>query len=173
MAMKSEISVSVLDGLNQDLYKAGVPLSLCLHLREQGLSIAGAVWTAKQSKSGFSISFFWEKAFPMGVTANITKKKRKRKKKKGVRHPSSSMDGEKSSLSSGKQESVQIPFIAHPHVEQDAVSCQGSEGSTSEYEESGDEVHMLECDDINVEERDSVVGVSYTKDGEEQSGRDQ
>ena len=42
-----------------DLHKEGVPLVLCMHLLEngieKGLSLQHAVWTVRQSKSGFSI----------------------------------------------------------------------------------------------------------------------
>ena len=41
------------DGPFSDLHKAGV-LALCMHLTEKGLSLPEAVWTARQSKSGFS-----------------------------------------------------------------------------------------------------------------------
>ena len=48
------------DGPFSDLHKPGVPLALCMHLTEKGLSLREMVWTARQSKSGFSRNFHWE-----------------------------------------------------------------------------------------------------------------
>ena len=45
-----------------DLHKAGVPFSLCVHLEDKGLSFKGAVSTARQSKTGFSICFFLDQS---------------------------------------------------------------------------------------------------------------
>ena len=45
------------DRPSSDLCKAGVPISLCIHLRDKGLSLGDAVRTARQSESGFSITF--------------------------------------------------------------------------------------------------------------------
>ena len=52
--------VAIHDGPLSDRLKASVPLSLCVHLRDKGLSFGDTVWTAKQSKSEFS-SFYWDK----------------------------------------------------------------------------------------------------------------
>ena len=41
-----------------DLHMAGVLLALCQHLTEKGLSLREEVWTARQSKSSFSIHIF-------------------------------------------------------------------------------------------------------------------
>ena len=38
------------------LHKAGVPLAVCMHLTEKGLSRREAVWTASQSRSGLSFT---------------------------------------------------------------------------------------------------------------------
>ena len=58
MAENCSTLVSVLDGHYHDLHKAGVPLFLCVHLKALGLRLNGAVWSARQSMSGFSISFY-------------------------------------------------------------------------------------------------------------------
>jgi len=51
MAEGSKIRVCVVDGLHADLAKTGVPLSICLLLLQQGLSMDSAQWTAKQTCS--------------------------------------------------------------------------------------------------------------------------
>ena len=52
--------VAMQNGPFSGLHKAGVPLAICMHLTEKGLSLRETVWTARQSKSGFSMSFYWE-----------------------------------------------------------------------------------------------------------------
>ena len=59
MAEGTKIHVCVVDGLHMDLAKTGVPLSICLLLQQQGLLMDTAQWSAKQTATGFSVSFFW------------------------------------------------------------------------------------------------------------------
>ena len=56
-----KIRMSVLEGSFAGLQGVGIPLQLpvCIHLQDLGLQLEGAQWTAKQSNTGFSISFFW------------------------------------------------------------------------------------------------------------------
>ena len=52
---KCPITVSVLDEPLSQFHKVSGPLSL--GMEGKGLCFGGAVWTARQSNSGFSISF--------------------------------------------------------------------------------------------------------------------
>ena len=54
-----KIRVCIVDGLHADLAKTGVPLSICLLFQQQGLLMDSAQWSAKQTITGFSVSFFW------------------------------------------------------------------------------------------------------------------
>ena len=66
-----------------DLHKAVVPLALCMHLTEKGLSIREAVWTARQSKSGFSVSFYWEQTEKVESGKKMNERK-KREREEGA-----------------------------------------------------------------------------------------
>ena len=57
MVEGTKIRVCVVDGLHVDLVKTVVPLFLCLLLQQQGLSMDSAQWSAKQTATGFSVSF--------------------------------------------------------------------------------------------------------------------
>ena len=48
---------------------------VCAHLQDKGLHLQTAVWTVKQTRSWFSVSFFWGAG--SGLTDKPTKKKRK------------------------------------------------------------------------------------------------
>ena len=54
----SNSTMTVPDGPFSDLHKAGPLLSLCVLMDDKELSRKGVVWTAMQSKTRFSISFF-------------------------------------------------------------------------------------------------------------------
>ena len=41
------------------LLKAGVPLSLCVHLRDKGLSLGDVVWTVDSPRLEFFPTFYW------------------------------------------------------------------------------------------------------------------
>ena len=72
-------TVAMQDRHLSDCHKAGVPLSLCIHLRNKGLSLGDAVWTARRSKPGFSISFYWDQCKTGTEKADSQKKMKKRK----------------------------------------------------------------------------------------------
>ena len=58
----------------------GLPLAVAVQLQQSNLKLEGALWTAKCSGSGFSVSLFWpSSASPVSVPA---KRRRRRKRKK-------------------------------------------------------------------------------------------
>ena len=57
MAAEHRICVSVLEGAFVGLHEVDVPLPVCMHLQDKGARFESAQWTAKQTKSGFSIYF--------------------------------------------------------------------------------------------------------------------
>ena len=67
------IKVALLEGDFAVLSLLGFPLGLTIQLQQSNLNLADALWTAKSSKSGFSVSFYW----PAQVTTSKTKRKRK------------------------------------------------------------------------------------------------
>ena len=58
----------------------GFPLSLSLQLQESDLRLDQAIWTAKSTKGGFSVSLFWP-APDCKSEAQQRRRKRKRKPK--------------------------------------------------------------------------------------------
>ena len=57
--LTSRIRVAVVEGDYANLCGLGLPLSLCLQLQTQNLRLSGALWLAKASASGFSVSLYW------------------------------------------------------------------------------------------------------------------
>ena len=66
------IKVALLEGDFPVLSLLGFPVGLTIQLQQSNLNLADALWTAKSSKSGFSVSFYW----PAQVTKSKTKRKR-------------------------------------------------------------------------------------------------
>ena len=57
--MADGIKVVVLENDFAALCRLGLPVSLSLQLQQSGLKLADALWTARSSGSGFSVSLFW------------------------------------------------------------------------------------------------------------------
>ena len=57
--MADSIKVVVLENDFAVLCRLGLPVSLSLQLQQSGLKLADALWTARSSGSGFSVSLFW------------------------------------------------------------------------------------------------------------------
>jgi hypothetical protein len=81
MADRTRIKVAVLEGDYADLCDLGLPLSLSLQLQVQNLKLSGALWSAKASASGFSVSLYWPTTTaPEKARVKKTRRKRKRGK---------------------------------------------------------------------------------------------
>ena len=72
------IKVAVLEGNFASLCALGFPLSLSLQLQQSCLRLDEAMWTAKSTTGGFSVSFFW----PAPDLKSEVQLKRKRKRRR-------------------------------------------------------------------------------------------
>ena len=72
------IKVAVLEGDFAAICDLGFPFSLSLQLQSCDLKLSEAMWTAKSSSSGFSVSLYW----PSGAMTEKVKPKRKRRHRK-------------------------------------------------------------------------------------------
>ena len=81
MAESRPIHVSVIEGEFASLKALGIPIPVCMHVQHGGFTFRKAMWTAKQSASEFSISFFWPEPH-QGEKSNSSRSKCKTKKRK-------------------------------------------------------------------------------------------
>ena len=88
MAEGTKIRVCVVDGLHADLAKTGVPLSICLLLQQQGLLMDSAQWSAKQTATGFSVSFWPRQCRQYGTKSGGHAGCRKKRKRRGMKRKS-------------------------------------------------------------------------------------
>jgi len=72
------IKVAVLEGDFAAICDLGLSFSLCLQLQSSDLKLCEAMWSAKSSSTGFSVSLFW----PYGVSTERVKSKKKRSHRK-------------------------------------------------------------------------------------------
>ena len=57
-----------------------LPLTVAVQLQQSALRFKDALWTAKHSGSGFSVSLFWPSSVARDSVSSKKKRRRKRKK---------------------------------------------------------------------------------------------
>ena len=77
------IRVAVLEGYFASLSALGLPMPLSLQLQQSDLRLNAAIWTAKSSKAGFSVSFFWPVANPDDSEVKSSRKKKRKEEDEG------------------------------------------------------------------------------------------
>ena len=186
MAAEHRICVSVLEGAFVGLREVGVPLPVCMHLQDKGARFESAQWTAKQTKSGFSVCFFWP-VDEVAVTNPRKPKRRRRRPTKVNRRAKSPASVTLNELHPAKADERQVtgtsaPIDAH-HPGNTHHSLTAPEESKlerasnlqvppdheefSDQENSSDEVDLVACKPVVYEMRQSTPGVQYVKDGEQ------
>ena len=139
MVDKSPIKVAVV-GDYAELCGLGLPLPLSLQLQCLNLKLSGALWSAKASASGFSVSLYWPTAAPdtphwVPVKAKKVRKNRKRRCKQA---PASATNNQASSSMPVSQSSSGQPLnkTVCLNKEHPSPDCD-SPGSTENLHHSG------------------------------------
>ena len=126
-------------------------------LQSEGLQLGHALWTAKQSQSGFSVSFFWPSPSEP-ATVNKTLKKNKGKKQKKAKAKPSSVQGTTDKVASKQDSSAPkvavTPIAAHQ-------SIQPSNDPKDMSPKPEEPINLLACDAVEFETKDDVPGVKY------------
>ena len=113
--------MAVLEGDYVDLCGLDLPLSLSLQLQLRDPKLSGALWSAKVSASGFSVSLYWPTA-PAPENAKVKKSRRKRKCGKAKEHAISSASNLQGNVTTSSpsvlatlesSQSVVTPITAH------------------------------------------------------------
>ena len=76
-----------LEGIYSKLFRLGLPFSLAGELQSRQLTLDSSVWTVKLTKSGVSVSLFWQSS-----RLKTSKKKNKKKKRNNKSSSSSVQD---------------------------------------------------------------------------------
>jgi len=156
------IKVAVLEGDYADLCGLGLPLSLSLQLQLQDLKLS-ALWSAKASASGFSVSLYWPTA-PALEKAKVKKSRRKRKRGKAKERAISSASNLQGNVTTSSasvlatlesSRSAVTPITAHS-------SPTRSPNLKSSVTHDSPCVDLAACSDAQYEVKDGVHGVSYS-----------
>ena len=174
MADKTRIKVAVVEGDYADHCGLGLPLALSLQLQLQDLKLSGALWSAKASASGFSVSLYWPTTTASGHKARVKKPRRKRKRGKAKQQAIPNASNVSSNVTTpsapalATSESLVTPINAHPSPERALPPPK----STSEASLTRDSscVDLKTCSDVQYEVRDGVHGVSYHFSSDEGTG---
>ena len=154
--------MSVLEGPFTVLSEVGVPLPVCISMQSKGLQLDKALWTARQSNGGFSVTFFWpalESNSAQDLNTVMKKKRRRRHKKRKIRQQHKSAEAQHLRDSQGSQNdpsaALSTPIVAH--------QCSNPSTSAAVKEP----VDLTTCENVVYEKRDEVPGVKYTLNGSE------
>ena len=78
------VRVAVLDGDFARLTAMGLPMAISVQLQQMALKLSDALWTAKNSNSGFSVSLYWPSSDLEKIkkSSNFPLKRRRKRRKK-------------------------------------------------------------------------------------------
>ena len=174
------IRVAVLEGYLTSLSTLGFRMSLSLQLQQSNLRLETAMWTAKSSETGFSVSFFWPVAnHSVSSLKRTNKKRRKSRRKAKVTHnlqdnnimiPTTTTMT--TSLGATTGATMSTPINANPSVpQQEAINhsmpsqqeSAASDHSNIEESELDDNpaVDLKECSEVVYERKGDTHGVNY------------
>ena len=163
MANRS-IRVTVLEGDFATLSMAGFPLSLCMQLQTSGLKLCDAMWTAKSSAGGFSVSFFWPGVFSKPVIDKEKKQKRRKRRRKTKANKSVQCGN------SGTKGAVETPISANSLVDAHHSSPEFIAKDSSPIKDNlNADIDLKSCSNVKYDKRGAVHGVTYTNGNEEEA----
>ena len=185
MADKSRIKVAVVEGDYAELCGLGLPLSLSLQLQCLNLKLSGALWSAKASASGFSVSLYWPTTdTTRGVPVKV-KKARKNRKRRHKQAPTSATNNQTASsvpvIQSSSSQPLNFKTVClnkeHPSPDSDSPGSTdnshhsgspqyshdvGTSPAMSNDSSEGSTVDLAVCSNVQYGMKDGVHGVSYT-----------
>ena len=176
------VRVAVLEGYFASLSTLGFPMSLSLQLQQSDLRLERAMWTAKSSKTGFSVNFFWPVANHGVSSLKRTNKRRKNRRKAKVTHKKNNTaiptTTTTASLGATTGATMSTPINANPSVlqqeaiihsmpsQQDSVASNHSNTEESELDDNP-AVDLKKCGEVVYERKGDTHGVKYAyEDGE-------
>ena len=143
MASDEDTCSVALEGIYSKLFRLGLPFSLAGELQSRQLTLDSSVWTVKLTKSGVSVSLFWQ-------SSRLKTSKKKNKKKKRNNKSSSS--------------SVQDPVLG-PEMANSTVKSVNTSKVVKQATPTGKVdkiVDLCSCSSVQYKEQDGITGVSYT-----------
>ena len=180
MAEKTRIRVAVVEGNYAELCGLGLPLSLSLQLQCLNLKLSGALWSAKASASGFSVSLYWptaDRGTTRGSVSVKAKKARKNRKRRRKLAPASvanhqvtvppvpaipSQPLNKSVCLNREHPSPDRGSPVENPCNSGSEQCSIDGDSPSTMSSSSSAVDLTVCSNVQYEMKDSVHGVSFT-----------
>jgi hypothetical protein len=132
-----------------------------MQLQTSELKLCDAMWTAKSSTGGFSVSFFWP-----GVSSKPAidkgKKQKRRKRKRKTKANKSAQCG-----NSGAKDAVETPTSASSLVDAHHSGPEFIAKDSSPVQDA--DIDLKSCSNVKYDKRGAVHGVTYTIDNEEEA----
>ena len=179
--MADSIKVVVLENDFAALCRLGLPVSLSLQLQQSGLKLADALWTARSSGSGFSVSLFWpsdirtsKRGRRKGKAVKTVKKDNKKARKNTKVLATTSVTSAATATAANQPETpinAQQPIlcgnsaeVSHPaevSVSLTTTAVTPQHGNLQNIK-SSPSISLQNCDEVSYEKKDDIHGVSYT-----------
>ena len=168
--IKMGIKVAVLEKDFASLSELGLPVSLCLHLQEKNLVLREALWNAKATRTGFSISLFWpaDPPRPQPVFSK-TKKRRPRRRCRKRKHVSIQTEQQKNKDSTHSEEpnncsnttakKTLVPTDSHASAS--ATSDKTSVADNHSEPSSEESIDLATLTDAKYQSVEGVHGITY------------
>ena len=169
------IRVAVLEGDFASLSAAGFPLSLSLQLQESALKLSDAMWTAKSTAGGFSVSFFWPSVSGSSQLHYDKKEMKKKKRKRKTKAKKAAQCKQSSANSTAEAEpnpATPGPINVHHGPElspESQANCTQNSSSTSTPNQTNLKkgINLNSCSNVKYDKRGAVHGVTYSNGDEE------
>ena len=136
---------------------------LCQFVSGKGIQLGSAQWTAKQSHSGFSISFFWpslsESVAKVGTSVSKKNSSRKKREARAAFKRVSQEATDKVASAQQLQDPIKLRSCSSnccPPTYRTSDLVNQSKSSTEE------PVNLANCESVVYEMKDQVPGVRYT-----------
>jgi hypothetical protein len=163
------ILVAVLEGYFASLTTLGLPMPLSLQLQQSDLRLEGAMWTAKSTRTGFSVSLFW----PVNDATELkqTKKKKRRRRNKRKAKATINLNSKVAPLSAPGSCVSNTPINANPESNAEVDTCNllpeykpDSDHSVSPLQELGlSNSNLSEESDVSDQDADEEAAIDLNE----------
>ena len=150
------IHVAVLEGYFASLTTLGLPMPLSLQLQQSNLRLEKAMWTARSTRTGFSVSLFWPFADSSQTELKQKMKKRRRRNRRKAKATTNLNNNNLAPSTPGSCVSIPINANFWPAASQvtsatatNSLSLQSERGTDHSVSQEHDDDHSVsqECGD--------------------------
>ena len=169
MAKTRTSAALAFEGFYGDLARLGLPLPLVVSLETKDLTLESAMWNARCSAGGFSVTLFWPES------GNVkTKRKRTRRRKKPTQikigqDGKAEESSEKRKNDAGSIVEDPVPAeVANTPINVPPVLGVSDGSGTGPVDDGSQVIDLVNCEGVEFEMREGKPGVKFRQGSEEE-----